>query len=53
VRVYNSRVRRAELLDFIRIHKYAVEASVSAAARPQAALVGIAVTRSPAWLTTR
>jgi hypothetical protein len=35
-------VRR--LLDFLRRHRLAVEASVSATSRPQAAVVGIAVT---------
>jgi pyridoxine/pyridoxamine 5'-phosphate oxidase len=34
---------RAELVAFIRRHRYAVEASVSASGAPQAAVVGIAV----------
>ncbi len=33
-----------ELLDFMRLHRLAVQASVSAAAVPQAAMVGFAVT---------
>jgi general stress protein 26 len=36
-------MRRDELLDFLRSHRYAVQASVSAEGRPQAAVVGIAV----------
>jgi general stress protein 26 len=36
-------VRRLELLDFMRAHKYAVQSSVSADHRPQAAVVGIAI----------
>jgi general stress protein 26 len=36
-------MRRAELLDFLRSHRYAVQASVSAGGRPQSAVVGIAV----------
>src|SRR5688572_25614268 len=36
-------MRRSELLEFLRSHRYAVQASVSAAGRPQAAVVGIAV----------
>jgi hypothetical protein len=36
-------VQRAELLAFIRSHRYAVQASVAADGSPQAALVGIAV----------
>ncbi len=35
---------RADLLQFMRAHRYAVQASVSAAGLPQAALVGIVVT---------
>jgi general stress protein 26 len=37
-------MRRRELLEFLRSHRYAVQASVSADGRPQAAVVGIAVT---------
>jgi hypothetical protein len=37
---------RAELLEFLRTHKYAVQSSVSAAGGAQAAVVGIAVTDS-------
>jgi pyridoxine/pyridoxamine 5'-phosphate oxidase len=37
-------VTRAELLQFIRRHRYAVQASVAADGVPQAAVVGIAVT---------
>ena len=36
-------MRRAELLEFLRSHRYAVQASVTGDARPQAAVVGIAV----------
>ena len=36
-------MNRADLLAFIRSHKYAVQASVSAEGKPQAAVVGIAV----------
>jgi general stress protein 26 len=36
-------MRRDELLEFMRSHRYAVQASVSAEGRPQAAVVGIAV----------
>ena len=35
---------RDELLEFMRSHRYAVESSVSPAAAPEAAVVGIAVT---------
>lgn len=35
---------RAELIAFIRRHRYAVQASISSAGTPQAAVVGIAVT---------
>jgi general stress protein 26 len=35
---------RAQLLDFLRAHRYAVQASVSPAGQPQAAVVGIVVT---------
>jgi hypothetical protein len=34
---------KAELIEFIRGHRYAVQASVSAGGQPQAAVVGIAV----------
>ncbi len=34
---------RAALLDFLRSHRHAVQASVSAQGRPQAAVVGVAV----------
>jgi uncharacterized protein YhbP (UPF0306 family) len=37
-------MNRSELLAFLRGHKYAVQSSVSAAAAPQAAVVGIVVT---------
>ena len=36
-------MRRADLIAFIRSHKYAVQASISPDGRPQAAVVGIAV----------
>ena len=36
-------MRRAELLELLRSHRYAVQASVAADTRPQAAVVGIAV----------
>jgi general stress protein 26 len=36
-------MRRADLLGFMRAHKYAIQASVSPATRAQAAVVGIAV----------
>jgi general stress protein 26 len=39
-------MRRADLLGFMRAHKYAVQASVSPATRAQAAVVGIAVSDS-------
>src|SRR5688572_22653704 len=39
-------MRRADLLAFIRFHRYAVQASVSAEGKPQAAVVGIAVSDS-------
>jgi general stress protein 26 len=34
---------RAQLLEFLRAHRYAVQASVSPAGRPQAAVVGVIV----------
>jgi len=37
-------VTRADLLEFIRSHTYAVQASVSPSAAPQAAVVGVVVT---------
>src|SRR5678816_1660785 len=37
-------MNRSELLSFLRGHKYAVQSSVSSAAAPQAAVVGIVVT---------
>ena len=37
-------MNRAELLSFLRDQRYAVEASVSAAGQPQAAVIGIVVT---------
>jgi hypothetical protein len=36
-------MRRADLLELLRSHRYAVQASVTGDARPQAAVVGIAV----------
>src|SRR5262245_62747445 len=42
--VSNSRVDTTKLLAFLRQHRLAVEASVSSARTPQAAVVGIAVT---------
>lgn len=41
---YHAGMKRAELLAFLRTHKLAVQASVSARSAPQAAVVGIAVT---------
>jgi hypothetical protein len=37
---------RSDLLTFLRAHRYAVQASVSPLARPQAAVVGIAVSHA-------
>jgi general stress protein 26 len=41
---YEARVSPQTLLDFMRLHRLAVQASVSAAGVPQAAMVGFAVT---------
>ena len=41
---YEARVSPQALLEFMRLHRLAVQASVSAAGVPQAALVGYAVT---------